>query len=122
MLCICNVINRTDSNSYASKLCIIFQDLIEGFYDPVYRFHDFVKDLAEEKIVGDELTLVLLSRYLKRNITVISPFNTWTMFPTMTTDIVLTYDGRFWPTQDLSTSAVAQSKSEELLKLFLNIS
>ena len=50
-----------------------------------------------------------------------SPFNTWCMYPTYQPDIVLTFDGRFGATQDLSTSIEAKSKSEMLLKLFLNV-
>ena len=64
--------------------------------------------------------LVLPAKFLRRNITVISPFNTWTMFPTMDRDIILTYDGRFGATQDLATALENQSKREFLLDLFLN--
>ena len=100
---------------------LTLQTLIEGYYDPVYKYHDFITDLEMQKIVGDEMTLVLLAKYLKQNITVLSPFNTWTMYPTYKTDIVLTFDGRFAPTQDLSTSVAAQSESKTLLHLFLNM-
>ena len=95
--------------------------MIEEYYDPKYHFNDFVKDLKEEKVTGDELTLILIARYLKRNITVLSPFNTWTLYPTLSTDIVLMYDGHYSPMQDLSSSAAAQSKSNFLMDLFLNV-
>ena len=94
---------------------------MESYYDPIYCYDEFVKDLEWEKIVSDKLSLVLLAKFLKHNIMVISPFNTWTMYPTYKTDIILTYDGRFGATQDLSTSVATQSKSDMLLKLFLNL-
>ena len=93
---------------------------MESYYDPVYCYDDFIKDLEWERIVGDEISLVLLAKFLKRNIMVISPFNTWTMYPMYKTNIVLTYAGKFGATQDLSTSVAAQSKCDMLLKLFLN--
>ena len=72
--------------------------------------------------MGDELTLVLLVKYLKCNISVISPFNTWIMYPTLAKDIILMYDGRFGAMQDLSSVVVAQSKCDDtLMKMFLNI-
>ena len=81
-----------------------------------------MKELEQEKIVGDELTLVLLVCFLKRNVTIMAPYNTWTLYPTLKPDIILSYDGRFAPTQDLSASAASQSKFDEsLMKLFLNI-
>ena len=58
--------------------------------------------------------LVLLAKFLHQNITVISPFNTWTMYP------ILTYDGRFGATQDLAATLETQSKRDFLLDLFLN--
>ena len=95
--------------------------MIEEYYNLKYRFNDFVRDLKEEKVAGNELTLILIARYLKRNITVLSPFNMWTLYPTLSRDIVIMYDWRFAPTQDLSTSATAQSKSTDfLMNLFLN--
>ena len=50
----------------------------------------------------------------------ISAFNTWTMFPSLPQDIILTYDGRFAATQDLASALENQSKREFLLDLFLN--
>ena len=97
------------------------QRIIEDYYDPLYHYSEYVTDLEKEKIAGDELILILLAKYVKRNVTVVSPFNTWTIFPSMKTDIVLTYDGRFGTTQDLSTSAAAQSESNMLFELFLNM-
>ena len=81
-----------------------------------------MKELEQEKIVGDELTLVLLACFLKTNVTVMAPYNTWTLYPTLKLDIILSYDGRLAPTQDLSALAASQSKFDEsLMKLFLNI-
>ena len=94
---------------------------MESYYDPVYHYDDFIKDLEWERIVGDELLLVLLANFLKRNITVISPFNTLTIYPMYKTDIILTYARKFGATQDLSTSVATQSKCDMLLKLFLNL-
>ena len=50
----------------------------------------------------------------------ISAFNTWTIFPSLPQDIILTYDGRFTATQDLVSALENQSKQEFLLDLFLN--
>ena len=100
---------------------MFYQHIIENYYKPKYRFSDCVKDLECEKVAGDELSVVLLSKYLRRNITVVGPFQTWSMFPTMKQDIILTFDGRFGSTQDLTQSAAAQSESEELFYLFLNM-
>ena len=85
------------------------QRIIKDYYDPVYHYSKYIADLEKEKIAGDELILVLLAKYLKRNITVVSPFNTWTIFLFLKTDIVLMFDGCFGATQHLSTSAAAQS-------------
>ena len=103
------------------KFYLHLQRIIEDYYDPVYHYSEYVADLEKEKIAGDDLTLVLLAKYLKHNVTVVSPFNTWTIFPSMKTDIILTYDGHFGATQDLSTSAAAQSESNMLFELFLNM-
>ena len=96
------------------------QGLIEAYYSPKCPFSQFCWELESEKVQGDELMLVLLAKFLCQNITVISPFNTWTMFPTMDKDIILTYDGRFGATQDLAGSLENQSKKDFLLDLFLN--
>ena len=101
---------------------VLFQKLIEDYYDLKYLFNAYVKDLEKERIVGDELTLVLLACYMKRNVSVMTLYNTWTLYPSLKQDIILVYDGRFAPTQDLSTSAAVQSKSDELLmRMFLNV-
>lgn len=94
--------------------------MIETYYSPKCPFSQYCRELESEKLQGDELMLVLLAKFLRRNITVISPFNTWTMFPTMDRDIILTYDGRFGATQDLAAALENQSKREFLLDLFLN--
>ena len=53
---------------------------------------------------------------------VMTPYNTWTLYPSLKQDIILVYDGRFSPTQDLSNSTAAQSKSDALLmRMFLNV-
>ena len=101
---------------------VLFQKLIEDYYDPKYHFNAYVKDLESERIIGDELTLVLLARYMKRNVSVMTPYNTWTLYPSLKQDIILVYDGRFSPIQDLSNSAAAQSKPDALLmRMFLNV-
>ena len=97
-----------------------FQELIESYYSPKYPFSEFCHDLDCEKVHGDELMLVLLAKFLRRKITVISPFNTWTMYPSLPQDIILTYDGHFAATQDLASALKNQSKREFFLDLFLN--
>ena len=107
----------------AMKLCnklISLQAMIENYYEPMYKFKDFCKDLKNDKVHGDELYIVLLSRYLRRNITVLSPFDKWKMYPTLQDDIILMFDGRYWPTQNLSQVQSEQSKENYLLDLFLN--
>ena len=94
--------------------------MVESYYSPKYPFSEFCRDLESEKVQGDELILVLLAKFLWRNITVISPFNTWTMYPSLPQDIILTYDGRFAATQDLASALENQSKRNFLLDLFLN--
>ena len=64
--------------------------------------------------------LVLLAKFLQRNITVISPFNTWTMYLSLPQDIILAYDGHFAVTQDLVSALENQSKRNFFLDLFLN--
>ena len=81
-----------------------------------------MKELEQEKIVGNELTLILLAHFLKRNVTIMAPYNMWTLYPTLKPDIILSYDGRFAPTQDLSALVASQSKFDKSsMKLFLNI-
>ena len=94
--------------------------MVESYYSPKYPFLEFCRDLESEKVQGDELILVLLAKFLWRNITVISPFNTWTMYPSLPQDIILTYNGRFAATQDLASALKNQSKRNFLLDLFLN--
>ena len=103
-------------------LIVPLQKIIEDYYNPKYYFSNYVKQLEQDKIIGDELTLVLLACFLKRNVTIMAPNNMWAMYQTLKQDIILAYDGRFAPTQDLSASASSQSKlNESLMKLFLNI-
>ena len=97
-----------------------FQHIVESYDSPKYPFLEFYGDLESEKVHGDELMLVLLAKFLRRNITMISAFNTWTMFPSLPQDIILTYDGHFAATQDLASALENQSKREFLLDLFLN--
>ena len=94
--------------------------MVESCYSPKYPFSEFCHDLETEKVQGDELMLVLLAKFLRRNITVISPSNTWTMYPSLPQDIILTYDGHFAATQDLASALENQSKREFFLDLFLN--
>ena len=75
-----------------------------------------MKDLEVEKIAGDEMTVLLLCKYLQHNISIMFPFYTWSMCPSLPKDIILSFDEWFSPTQDLSQSAGAQSKSDDLLK------
>ena len=51
------------SNIYNYAIFFI-QNLIETYYELQYKFTDFVKDLEVEKIAGDELTVLLLCKYL----------------------------------------------------------
>ena len=94
--------------------------MVEQYYSPKYSFSSYCHDLQAEKIAGDELHVVLMAKYLRRNITVFTPFNTWTMYPSLKEDIILTYDGKYGATQDLETATGNQSKNEFLLDLFLN--
>ena len=83
-------------------------------------FSSYCKDLESEKVEGDELTVVLLARYLRCNISILSPFNKWKMYPSLPDDIILMYDARYNPTQDLGKATQNQSKTQVLLDLFLN--
>ena len=69
---------------------------------------------------GDELIVVLLARFLRRNISILSPFNKWKMYPTLPDDIILMFDTRYNSTQDLATATQNQSKAQVMLDLFLN--
>ena len=97
------------------------QQLINDYYGDQNSLKDFIQDHKTEKIAGDEMSIILLSKYLQRNITVIAPFATWTMYPSLEQDIILIYDGKFSPTQDLTNPAAVESKSNYFLRLFLNI-
>ena len=69
-----------------------------------------------EKIAGDEMMVLLLCKYLRHNITIMFPFYTWSMCLSLPKDIILSFDGQFSPTQDLSQSVGVLSKSDDLLK------
>ena len=96
------------------NIYFIIQTLIESYYQPKYRFLEFCKDLEQ----GDELTVMLLARYLRQNI--MSPFATWTIYPMLQKDIILMYDGRYGATQNLAAAMSNQSKDTCLLDMFLN--
>ena len=82
---------------------------MESFYEPRKSFDEYVNHLEKDKVAGDELSVVLLSKYLKRNITVLGPSRTWKMYPVMKDDIVISFDGRYYATQD-TKSSIATSR------------
>ena len=53
-----------------------------------------VDELNKKKEVGDEITLMLASKWLRKNITVITSKRDWSVYDNCPHDIVVTYKGK----------------------------
>ena len=53
-----------------------------------------VDELNKKKEVGNEMTLMLASKWLKKNITVITSKKDWSVYDNCPHDIVVTYKGK----------------------------
>lgn len=57
-------------------------------------FEAYQSEIATVKSGGDELSLLLMAKMLRRNITVITAYSTWHFFNSAAMDIVLGYNGK----------------------------
>ena len=67
---------------------------MECNYGQNYTYDKIVEDLFGAKEIGDEFTLLLASKWLKKNITVITAKKDWMAYPNCKTDIIVTYKGK----------------------------
>ena len=68
-------------------------DLIDTYYND-YTFKQLVNSLRKLKEPGDECTILLASKWLQRNITIISPERDWGVYDNIKDDIVIIYRGQ----------------------------
>ena len=64
------------------------------YYGTNYTYDQLVEDLFSAKEVGDEFTLMLASKWLRKNITVITSKKDWSSYSNCAADIVVTYKGK----------------------------
>ena len=77
----------------ATKNDLTLQALVQAYYED-YSYDDLVTHLMDAKEVGDEFTLLLASKWLRRNITVITSKKDWSVYSNCSPDIVITYKGK----------------------------
>ena len=105
---------------YPHSASIYLQKLVSAYYSE-YGFDDLVNDLMSAKEVGDEFTLMLAAKWLRRNITVITSKKDWSVYTNCPHDIVVTYKGkdRFmrgkWASSQLASRG-AQPKNKSASK------
>ena len=63
-------------------------------YYEEFSYEDLVAELKSAKQVGDEFTLMIASKWLRCNITVITSKRDWKVYDNCQNDIVLTYKGK----------------------------
>ena len=66
---------------------------MESYYTD-FTYEDLVAELQTAKEVGDEFTILLASKWLRRNITVITSKKDWKVYNNVPDDIVVTYKGK----------------------------
>ena len=72
---------------------LILQKIVEKYYED-YTFEDLVEHFMDAKETGDEFTLLLASKWLRRNITVVTSKKDWSVYGNCAPDIVITYKGK----------------------------
>ena len=65
-------------------------------YYEEFSYDNLVGELKSAKAVGDEFTLMIASKWLRCNITVITSKRDWKVYDHCEHDIVLTYKGKDW--------------------------
>lgn len=70
-----------------------FQEIIDKYYSD-YSYKEMVHSLRKLKEAGDETTIILAGKWLRRNITVISPERDWRLYDGIKDDIVIIYRGQ----------------------------
>ena len=103
--------------AHAIILLVPFQKIVSDYYEQ-YTYNHLIDDLKSAKEVGDEFTLLLACKWLRRNITVITSKKDWSAYVNCAPDIVITYKGQDWAghgkwtgTQPIGRSANTRSKS-----------
>ena len=75
------------------KYDLLLQKIIKAYYED-YSFDEMVNHFMDAKETGDEFTLLLASKWLRRNITVVTSKKDWSVYPNCRPDIVVTYKGK----------------------------
>ena len=95
------------------------QKLVDCYYGENYTYDKIVEDLFSTKEIGDEFTLLLASKWLKKNITVITVKKDWMVYPNCKMDIVVTYKGKDQYTRSKwvhpNQSTEANKRNQEML-------
>ena len=99
------------------------QKILDAYYEE-YTYENLVNDLKGAKEVGDEFTLMVASKWLCHNITVITSKKNWSVYNHCSDDIVITYKGkdrygrRKWTSsQLLSHGTSTRNKTASKLKI-----
>ena len=79
--------------THVRHLSFAFQAMVESYYTD-FTYDDLVEELQMAKEVGDEFTILLASKWLRRNITVITSKKDWKVYSNVADDIVITYKGK----------------------------
>ena len=96
---------------------IYLQKIVEMYYGQEYTYKQMVEDLFGAKEVGDEFTLMMASKWLRKNITVITSKKDWSSYANCKHDIVITYKGKDrymrgkWGSSQLVSKQSAPKKS-----------
>ena len=69
------------------------QKIVSHYYEE-YGYQNLLDDLNGAKEVGNEFTLLLASKWLWQNITVVTLEKDWSAYTHCSPDIVLTYKGK----------------------------
>lgn len=93
-----------------------FQKIISSYYDAEFTYKDLVKELTSSKECGDEFTLMLASKWLHKNITVITSKRDWSVYENCQPNVVVTYKGKDrymrgkWASSQLATRIPSSNK------------
>ena len=111
---------------YLFSFLFPFQKILSEYYEE-YGYQNLIDDLKGAKEVGEEFTLLLASKWLRCNITVVTSKKNWSVYANCTPDIVIMYKGKdhfgrgkWTSSQLMACSANTRSKSASKLLLIFN--
>ena len=100
---------------------IHFQKILSSYYKE-FTYQQLIDKLQGAKEVGDEFTLLLASKWLRRNITVIMSKRDWSAYSLCEPDIIITYKekdrfgrGKWTSSQLIGRGANTRSKGASKL-------